>query len=142
MTETWMWQKVKRGLEPLMVHCCRVENTAGSGIPDVNCCHQGVEFWLELKIVRENRIQFRSSQIAWITERSGYSGRVFILAKRGEWLLVYKGTQAYSLGVSNGYVDDVTPAKIFKGPWNWKEILSFLVTSNVETNVPFLNQKI
>ncbi len=137
MTETWMWRKIKAGLAPLMVDLTRIENTAGAGMPDVNCCHNGIEFWIELKIVREGRVQLRSSQVAWITARAGHGGRAFILAKHGEDLLVYRGNQVYNLAMANGYINKVAAAKVFVGPWDWKLILDFLENDAVQMNVTY-----
>ncbi len=135
MTEGWLWSKVKRGLEPLLVHCARLEETASFGIPDVNCCCHGKEFWLELKIVREKRIQLRSSQVAWITSRCGYGGRVFLLAKDDDRLLVISGTEVFNLALENGYVGKITPLAVFNKPWNWPEILHLLLTHEFKVNL-------
>lgn len=37
---------------PQGTHQVRVENPANPGTPDLNCCYQGVEFWIEFKQVK------------------------------------------------------------------------------------------
>lgn len=122
MVEAWLWERVKKGFEPLMVHCVRIENAVSSGLPDVNCCYNGKDFWIELKIVREGRVQLRSSQTAWITARSGFGGRVVLLAKSDEDLIMYRGIDVFNLAMSNGYIEKVKPWARFYKPWNWLAI--------------------
>ena len=31
------------------IHFTRIESKTINGIPDLNCCAEGVEFWMELK---------------------------------------------------------------------------------------------
>lgn len=130
MTEKQLWLKVKKGLEPLLTHCVRLEEITSVGVPDVNCCCNGVEFWLELKVVREKRIQFRFSQVAWITARCGHGGRVFLLARDGDDLIVISGTDVFNLAMEHGNIEKITPLAVFKKPWNWPEILHLFLTHN------------
>jgi len=67
--------------------------------------------WLELKVFKGNRIQFRPSQVAWISRRVAHGGRVYILARKDDRLILYEGKQLHDLleaGVAA--IDDV------KGP--------------------------
>ena len=34
-------------------HFCPIENSAGTGIPDVNICYRGCDFWIEIKYREE-----------------------------------------------------------------------------------------
>jgi hypothetical protein len=59
----------------------RIEAFSGSGIPDINACFRGVEFWIETKIMQPNgRVYLRKYQYAWIRRRVNAGGRVFIFA--------------------------------------------------------------
>lgn len=58
--------------------CCAIENEAGSGIPDLNVCYKGKDFWIEIKYREElpKRIStpalgkaLRPSQRIWFKRR-------------------------------------------------------------------------
>ena len=55
MTEKAFWQQIKRALP--YVHWQRIETGTGQGVPDVNGCIGGDEFWLELKIAQGNKVK-------------------------------------------------------------------------------------
>jgi hypothetical protein len=63
------------------VHFQRIETSVGLGIPDVNCCVNGVEFWLELKVSLGKRLAITKYQKAWILNRYKAGGLVFVLQK-------------------------------------------------------------
>jgi hypothetical protein len=77
MREKDLWSMV-HGAWP-HVHATRIENTATFGVPDVNCCYQGVEFWLELKVAAGDFVVVRPTQLAWIIKHLKVNGKVFIL---------------------------------------------------------------
>lgn len=76
MTEKLFFDSIKRDLP--QVHWCRIENAAGTGMPDVNACYMGREFWWELKILNSDPL-LRRSQVAWMTARHEAGGRVFVV---------------------------------------------------------------
>lgn len=131
MTENMLNRKLLTNLKHLLVHCVRIENAVSSGLPDINCCSSaGVEFWIESKIVREQRISFRNSQVAWITVRSGFGGRCWIFAANGSTLLVYHGNQVFDLAVNkNGYIRELKPYAVFERPWKYVEIIRLCTTA-------------
>ena len=49
--ETSASRKFRKKL-PSQTHQVRVENPANPGTPDLNCCLEGVEFWIEFKQVK------------------------------------------------------------------------------------------
>ena len=77
--EAKLWQDVKKALKD--AHLVRIENKVGPGIPDVNGCYKGIEFWLELKVSKCNYIGLSKFQKAFINERSKHGGKVFVLAR-------------------------------------------------------------
>jgi hypothetical protein len=91
MKESAFWQTVKRHLESADTHASRIENSAGTGISDVTACRNGLEVFLELKIFHGQRIHFRNSQRSWIVNRTGVGGRVKVVAKKEDEVLVYDG---------------------------------------------------
>lgn len=70
-------------------HWQRIETPVGTGIPDVNCCINGTESWLELKIgsTKHDRktgklmvsIHMRRDQRSWLRKRDKAGGRCFVV---------------------------------------------------------------
>ena len=89
-----LWQDVKKGLKD--AHLVRIESRVGLGIPDVNGCIDGKEFWLELMVIKGNSLRLSKFQKAWIYERTKSGGKVFVLARplRGSVLKVFEGSNA------------------------------------------------
>lgn len=77
----WLIDEVLAGLHPQ-----RIENTAGSGVPDINCCLGGREIWIECKI---NQPLLRPFQWAWINRRVNVGGKVFVIVERETCFLIY-----------------------------------------------------
>lgn len=65
------------------VHWQRIETgETGGGVPDLNGCHAGREFWLELKQTSGWAVRIRSTQVAWIERRVRHGGRVLLVTRR------------------------------------------------------------
>ena len=94
MTESDFWLQVKARLPG---HLVRIENTAGVGTPDVNACWQGKEAWIELKVAKGHYIYFRAAQVVFMTRRAVENGRVFVLVKYDEALLLFTGAELVSI---------------------------------------------
>jgi hypothetical protein len=77
--ETVFWEEIRDNIKN--VHFQRIENLIGQGIPDVNCCTQGCEFWLELKVGDGRFPDLSKYQIAWHYRRYIVGGKSFILQK-------------------------------------------------------------
>lgn len=60
-------------------HLMRIESNTINGIPDVNGCINGVDFWLELKSKEIKNCGLSKHQINWHTDRLAAGGKVFIL---------------------------------------------------------------
>lgn len=94
--ESALWQRCITGRKTLAAqghHIClmRIENTAGTGHPDVEGCDDGIQLWIELKSElrpkrRTTPIRFkvRQSQSDWHKERSECGCRT-------NWILVQVG---------------------------------------------------
>jgi hypothetical protein len=65
--EQKLFQDLKKQLEKAkkQIHFVRVENLIEQGTPDLNCCYEGVEFWLELKADDGRIPRLSKYQIAW-----------------------------------------------------------------------------
>lgn len=80
-------------------HVSAIENTAGTGMPDVNVSYQGDDFWIEIKyreeLPKRDRTPIlkgtlRPSQIVWITLRLQSQARnIFFFARVGNELFLY-----------------------------------------------------
>jgi hypothetical protein len=84
MTEATQVWHVMRDKVAAYGHWERVENAAGSGMPDVNYCVNGVEGWVELKIaerVGSKPPKLTLGQVMWAEERARNRGRAFLLVR-------------------------------------------------------------
>ena len=91
MKESYLYAQFKQGVQDQGTHICRIESTTGSGISDINMCRNGVEVWVELKVFKSHWLHFRNSQKSWIVQRSNAGGRVLIVARDEDDVLLYVG---------------------------------------------------
>ena len=71
-----LWQRIKKNItEP---HFIRVESNTINGIPDINGCWSGKEFWIELKSDKVGYPKLSKWQISWINKRIKHGGIVII----------------------------------------------------------------
>ena len=84
-----LWLLLKNNLTD--IHFQRIETgLTGSGVPDVNGCAKGKEFWIELKeIHRGKSLTLRPMQVAWMAKRSAVGGQVFVLARKQDVIKLY-----------------------------------------------------
>ena len=132
--ESYFWQQVKAGLEDAETHLSRIENTAGTGISDVSACRAGVETWIELKVFHGNGVHFRTSQRIWITRRLAAGGRVVVLARKDDQLLLYRAAEVLAAPCTAHGADkksfhvrlDDMPQPLFSccKPFQWGEVRS------------------
>ena len=91
-TETKLWQILKKNTEHF-VHWTRIESRSSFGVPDLNGCTDGREFWIELKIITtktDNSFpRWSPLQIAWQTKRTRMDGIVWNLASHPSSLSLY-----------------------------------------------------
>ena len=73
------------------IHLQRIETgLTGSGVPDVNGCTKGKEFWVELKEIHSgNQLTLRPMQISWIAKRAMHGGQVFVLARKNDEIKLF-----------------------------------------------------
>ena len=81
--ETKLWSALRDGTMAMDVHWTRVEAWSLPGVPDVNGCLDGIDFWVELKVLTTKSDKkfpkWRPHQIAWQTSRSSVGGCVWNL---------------------------------------------------------------
>ena len=123
MTERQLFEKMKAGLP--MVEWLRVENAVGAGMFDVNGCHDGVEFWVELKVDAHPKL--RRAQVAWAMARYSHGARLFVLTHH--WLhtslSIHRPPFNHFKPLSRGYVRLMNDAvHVETGIFDWKKILN------------------
>lgn len=115
----------------------RLENLVGQGMPDVHGCYQGVDVWIENKLVKGHRIIFQPTQPAWMMKRMAHGGRVYVLARKGDDLLLWSGRSLRALLMSckpvgkNLVADyrDSAPVLVLSKPFDWDRLLFELFTA-------------
>ena len=73
-----LWAQVKRNTKGVV--WTRIESSTGLGIPDLFGFYKR-PFWLELKVIVNNRLNFSAHQIAWINRHYSIGCPVFVLAR-------------------------------------------------------------
>ncbi len=89
-----------------------------AGVPDSNYCCDGIEGWIENKIVRSgDRVGIRPQQVAWLERRIRSGGRVFIgvrWPKQNDGFYLLRATAARPL-LNNGLT--ALPSNFILGHW-------------------------
>jgi Holliday junction resolvase len=57
----------------------RIETSTGSGVPDINCCKNREEIWIETKCLNTVEAVLRPMQYAWLMRRQKAGGMCIIL---------------------------------------------------------------
>ena len=73
-----LWAQIKRNTKGVV--WTRIESSTGLGIPDLFGFYKR-PFWVELKIIKNNRLNFSAHQIAWINRHYSIGCPVFVLAR-------------------------------------------------------------
>ena len=89
----------------------RIENRVGEGIPDTFICMNGNVYFIELKIIKNNRIIPQKSQIAWHISYDRSNGISFFLASspKERCLFLFEGGKALEIAKNNNYNHIVIP---------------------------------
>ena len=85
--ETKLWKLVKENLSD--IHWTSFENWASPGVPDCYGIKDGVSIWVELKVIRSNKIKLSPFQKSWNYNHSLQGGRNFIIATTLPYTLLY-----------------------------------------------------
>lgn len=101
MKESSFWSQIRDGFNGLPDHgkpfCHRIENSAGTGQPDVNIAYAGREVWLELKVYKGRQIEVRHSQFRWLRNRLAQDlNNTFIVARYKNEIHVWRGYSIYN----------------------------------------------
>ena len=106
MTEKKLWNSLRQYL-PKKSHAQRIENRVSEGMPDCYICIDGVPIWVELKIIKNNRIVLQKSQIAWHISYDRSNGISFFLASSpsDRCLFLFEGRKA--LEIQGSRIEDI-----------------------------------
>lgn len=106
MNEHQFYQKFQDHMKGHGAHCQRIENTVGSGVPDINVCLLGMEAWAELKMIIPVGVLLRKEQYAWGMRRAQAGGTVVVIADDGDFFHCWKfpDVQVEAYGNSDKYV--------------------------------------
>ena len=111
--ESKLWQRIKSNLKK--PHLIRLESNTINGIPDINGCWAGKEFWIELKSDTVSFPKLSKWQVAWINKRILAGGIVIIckeaLSQRS--LKLYRPLSAFSCPKK------LKPSFVFPTPVSW-----------------------
>lgn len=152
----WKWLRAKT-LRLRDLHLCRVENSCGSGYPDVEGCWASHDFKIELKTcARPSRDateldlgHLTTEQCMWLRRRVSVGGRAFVLVRVGcnrdaRHYLVPGGGRPFEM--RNGLLEAklatyslcepladaeqlVTGAAMWQPPRNWERSISIRASS-------------
>lgn len=114
--------------------------STGQGVPDVNGCCGGREFWIENKATGGWTIHFEPGQVAWAERRVRAGGRTFVAVRRQanagprrgqavDELWLFNGESARALAL-NGLKAGPRPlVQTSGGParWDWPKIRQLLL---------------
>ena len=121
MKENGFWNSIRKALTE--VHWQRIETATSQGVPDVNGCCGGDEFWLELKVVTGNKVHLRADQAAWLMRRADAGGTVWIVIRHKDDIKLYDRYQSNDL-IMDGMV--TVPRVLFEKPYDWQEFLRII----------------
>jgi Holliday junction resolvase len=105
-----------------------IESSTGLGIPDLNGCVDGIEFWIECKAAAHWRVKISPEQVGWAERRARRGGRVFLAARRAsDELWLFKASSVRDLASQR--LDAVPCLGHWAGGparWDWPAVSSLL----------------
>ena len=115
--ESKLWHTLKENLKGF--HLTRFENWAVPGVPDVHGCKDGIPFWIELKVMKGNKINLSPHQIMWNYKYSLHGGRSFIMAQHlGLGLLyIFPGSLVHSIASIGSRTEPKWTFDLSSWPW-------------------------
>jgi len=123
-----LWALVRDNL--LGFHLQRIETgLTGSGVPDVNGCKKGQEFWIELKEIHSgNSLTLRPMQVSWLAKRAMHGGQVFVLARKNNEIKLFHvdGLEGAQQLVKDGFKSKALLTLTI--PYEWEALSSALLS--------------
>jgi hypothetical protein len=124
--ENMIWASMKNAKNPSL-DLVRIESWNMLGIPDINGCFRGTEFWIESKVLHgpKNKVVFRPFQVPWLLRRRHAGGRAYVFGiNEDKTIKVYDGIDAIALEEGA----DPIPLFMFNYPWNWELVFVSIAT--------------
>lgn len=105
------------------------------GVPDMNGCVSGSEFWVENKLASGMRVSVRPGQIGWHLRRARCGGITFIAVRRISGkkiddLYLYRGADIGDLSREGLSLEPLVHATGGPSKWNWETVLKALQCSD------------
>ena len=126
--EAQLWKLLRDNVPS--VHWQRIETgMTGAGVPDVNGCAKGKEFWVELKEIHSgNKITLRPMQISWLAKRASFGGQVFVMARKNDEIKLYHIDSLTGIQdlVKTGYKSNALVTLTI--PYNWNALVTALLS--------------
>jgi hypothetical protein len=123
-----LWLLLRNNLS--QIHLQRIETgMTGAGVPDVNGCGWGKEFWIELKEIHSgNQLTLRPMQVSWIAKRAMNGGQVFVMARKNDEIKLYHidGLTGMKELVKGGYKSDALLT--LNIPYDWDALTTALLS--------------
>ena len=123
-----LWLLMRTNLP--QIHLQRIETgMTGAGVPDVNGCAKGKEFWVELKEIHSgNALTLRPMQIAWLAKRASHGGQVFVMARKQDEIKLYHIDSITGIQelVKEGYKSEALVT--LKIPYDWDALATALLS--------------
>ncbi len=123
-TEKKLYQALKTNLPK--VHWQRIETGAlQQGVPDVNGCWCGHEFWIELKCTTTDNVSLTPFQCSWHMRRAATGGLSWIMVAHSKHnaLTLHRGVDALRL-IEDGVSSSM--AHRLHAPVDWPMVLRLL----------------
>ena len=123
-----LWLLLRTNLT--QIHLQRIETgMTGAGVPDVNGCGKGKEFWIELKEIHSgNKLTLRPMQISWLAKRASHGGQVFVMARKNGEIKLYHIDSLTGIKdlVKGGYSSDALLTLTM--PYDWDALTTALLS--------------
>ena len=123
-----LWLLIRENLKH--IHLQRIETgMTGAGVPDVNGCGKGKEFWIELKEIHSgNQLTLRPMQISWLAKRASHGGQVFVMARKNNEIKLYHIDSLTGIKelVKSGYKSDALLTLTI--PYDWDALTTALLS--------------
>jgi len=125
--ESRLWHTMKENMPDIF--WTRFENWASPGVPDVHGIKDGISFWVELKVIRSNKINLSPHQIMWNYKYSLRGGRSFIMAKAlsQSLLYIFSGSVVHSIAAQGALA--VPKWTLPAHPWQGEQLEEILLHS-------------
>jgi hypothetical protein len=132
--ESKLWHQLRDNTKSTGVVWTRLESWATPGVPDLHGIKDGCGFWLELKVHRLKTlksINLSPHQVAWQIQYSKQMGNVWNLVSlpSSSSIHIFHGQRAMDLIRKRTKDDPLTPDWSTSAPYDWKGLISHLLSS-------------